>query len=502
MRSLMLILVCALSVSARCVKRQGASTKSPAIQKAGVSKVAPQAGPRRMLLEESSAGLENSTNTASQGDQSNQGDQANKEETDQSNTSTGSGDTSNTDQTSTTNTDGSSKDTQSSEGTSTTNTDGSSKDTSSSDGTSTTNSDGSSKDTSSSEGTSTTKNDGSSKDTQSSEGTSTTNKDDSSKDTSNTENKVPIPSSGPGDVSNPDNDSTNGGDNSGKDSSSSGNNPTSSGAGGSGNATLSTETSPSTGGGRGSGNCGTMKNVCFNAGMQPSMFDGMETASNWITFGLDIPGGTPSSRAKQAHIPMMAFAEHVAKAIELVNGPDAPEWMLTFNEPDYSYVPYNTPTMTGAQAAKAIAPLLAKRGSKTKFVAPVTAAQNDPFLDDFFAACNCKDFFSAYNFHTYEPDAAKTISNIQAYHSKWNDKPLWITEIAPGGSCGKSPETVGQFFKDIFKFAKKSGFVDRVFWNTGNKIDQSDQNVCDSWLMDGSGKPGPLMPIFEAIDCS
>ncbi|KAL8853811.1 MAG: hypothetical protein Q9221_001282 [Calogaya cf. arnoldii] len=449
MRSLMLILVCALSVSARCVKRQGASTKSPAIQKAGVSEVSSQAGPGRKLLEESSAGSGDLTNTANQGDQSNQGDQANKEETDQSNTSTGSGDTSNTDQTSTTNTDGSNKDTSSSESTPTTN------------------------------------NDGSSKDTSSSEGTSTTNNDDSSKDTSNTEN-----------------DSTSSGDNSDNDSSSSGNNPTGSGAGGSGNATLSTETSSSTGGGGSSGNCGTMKNVCFNAGMQPSMFDGMETASNWITFGLDIPGGTPSSRAKQAHIPMMAFEEHVAKAIELVNGPDAPEWMLTFNEPDYSYVPYNTPTMSGEQAAKAIAPLLAKRGSKTKFVAPVTAAQDHPFLDDFFAACNCKDFFSAYNYHTYEPDAAKTISNIQAYHSKWNDKPLWITEIAPGGSCGKSPEIVGQFFKDIFKFAKNSGFVDKVFWNTGNKIDQSDLNVCDSWLMDGSGKPGPLMPIFEAIDCS
>lgn len=231
------------------------------------------------------------------------------------------------------------------------------------------------------------------------------------------------------------------------------------------------------------------------------MFDEMKSASHWITFGLDIPGGSPSPRAKQAHIPMMAFESHVSDTVKLVNGPDAPEWMLTFNEPDYSYMGW-TPKMDGKKAAKAIAPLLAQPGSKTKFVAPVTADPNDPFLEEFFAACNCKDFFSAYNIHSYNPNSAEVIKTMDAYHSKWNDKPLWITEIAPGGGCGKSPDTVGQFMKDIFKFAMNSGYVDKVFWNTGNQIDPKDTNVCDSWLVDASGKPGPLMEKFHAIDCS
>ncbi|CAO1600248.1 MAG: hypothetical protein LQ349_005797 [Xanthoria aureola] len=423
MRSLMLILVCALSVSARCVKKSVASTKSNVVQKAGANKVSSQAGPGRKLLEDSSAGSEelpsltNTTTTTF-----NQSGQSTDQQGSSDTQSSGSSDKSGTDQ------------------------------------------------------------------------TSATSNDDSNKDTSNTEDPVPssIPSSGPGDTS------STGNNDKGKDTSSTDTSSTSSG--GSSNTSSSTHTSSSSGGG-GSGSCGAMKNVCFNGGMNPSMFDKMESASHWITFGLDIPGGSPSPRAKQAHIPMMAFEKHVSDTVKLVNGPDAPEWVLTFNEPDYSYMGW-TPTMDGKTAAAAIAPLLAQPGSKTKYVAPATADPNHPFLEEFFAACNCKDFFSAYNIHSYNPDSAATIKAMDEYHGKWNDKPLWITELAPGGGCGKSPETVGQFFKDMFKFAKNSGYIDKVFWNTGNQIDAKDSNVCDSWLVDGSGKPGPLMDIFNAIDCS
>ncbi|CAL8575938.1 hypothetical protein XPA_001832 [Xanthoria parietina] len=421
MRSLMLILVCALSVSARCVKKSVASTKSNVVQKAGANKVSSQAGPGRKLLEDSSTGsgeFPSLTNTTTTTDQQGPSDQS-SESSDQS---SGSSDTSSTDQ------------------------------------------------------------------------TSHTSNDDSNKDKSNTKDPVPsgMPSSGPGDTS------STGDNDKGQDASSTETSSTSSGD--SSSTSSSTNTSSSSGGG-GSGSCGAMKNVCFNGGMNPSMFDKMESASHWITFGLDIPGGSPSPRAKQAHIPMMAFEKHVNDTVKLVNGPDAPEWVLTFNEPDYSYMGW-TPTMDGKTAAAAIAPLLAQPGSKTKYVAPATADPNHPFLEEFFAACNCKDFFSAYNVHSYNPDSAATIKAMDEYHGKWNDKPLWITELAPGGGCGKSPETVGKFFKDMFKFAKNSGYVDKVFWNTGNQIDAKDSNVCDSWLVDGSGNPGPLMEKFNAIDCS
>ncbi|KAL8684481.1 MAG: hypothetical protein Q9224_006324 [Gallowayella concinna] len=197
-----------------------------------------------------------------------------------------------------------------------------------------------------------------------------------------------------------------------------------------GSGTNDTQTTQTTGSGAPSSSCGSMKGVCFNSGMQPSMYDKMTTASDWITFGMDIPGGPGSSRVQQNHIPMMAFKEHVAAAVKLVNGPNPPEWLLTFNEPDFSYGGF-TPTMSGKEAADAIKDLLASPGSKTKFVAPATADPNHPFLEEFFAACKCKDFFSAYNMHQYNPSSATIIGNINAYHGKWSDKPLWITEIAP-----------------------------------------------------------------------
>ncbi|KAL8929272.1 MAG: hypothetical protein Q9208_001355 [Pyrenodesmia sp. 3 TL-2023] len=256
-------------------------------------------------------------------------------------------------------------------------------------------------------------------------------------------------------------------------------------------------------GSAGSGNCGSLKGVCFNSGMQLSMYDKITTASTWLTFQPTLPGdGICSDRTRQDHAPMMPFARNVEQAVELVNGPNPPPWMLTFNEPDYSYMGF-TPTMSPQEAAEAIKPLLAKPGKSTFYVAPVTADPLSSWVDDFFAACNCKDFFSAYNIHQYQPTAQATISTIESFRARYQDKPIWITEIAPGNAgCKLGWDEVNQYMKDIYKFAKNSGYIDRVFWNTGNQIGSEDTNVCNSWLVDKDGKPGPLLEMYEAIDCT
>ncbi|KAI4233413.1 MAG: hypothetical protein L6R40_007077 [Gallowayella cf. fulva] len=412
MRSLMLILVFALSVSARCVKRTNASKLTPELGKQAAKQQGSQASPGRSLSGTDDFGTNNTLTPVGSQDQ-----------VGQSNGQTQ---------------DGQSNGQQAGDSTS-------------------------------------------SSSSSTAAGASEQTTSPSSSSSSSSSSTTPTPSPSAGDSSSSDTGST----------SSSGSSETS-----------NTQTTQTTGGGGGSGKCGSMKGVCFNSGMKPSMYDEMTTASDWITFGMDIPGGPGSSRAQQDHIPMMAFAKHVPDAVKLVNGPNPPEWLLTFNEPDFSYNGV-TPKMTGKEAADAIKDLLAKPGSKTKFVAPATADPNHPFLEEFFAECKCKDFFSAYNMHQYNPSSAQIISNIKSYHGKWNDKPLWITEVAPGGAnCAMGPNDVGKFMKDIYGFAKGSGFVDKVFWNTGNQIDASDHNVCNSWLVDASGKPGPLLPIFESIDCS
>lgn len=256
-------------------------------------------------------------------------------------------------------------------------------------------------------------------------------------------------------------------------------------------------------GSAGTGNCGSLKGICFNSGMKLSMYDKITTANTWLTFQPTLPGdGICSDRTRQDHAPMMPFASNVAQAVELVNGPYPPPWMLTFNEPDYSYMGF-TPTMSPQEAAEAIKPLLAKPGNNTYYVAPVTADPLSSWVDDFFAACNCRSFFSAYNIHQYQPTSQATIATIESFRARYQDKPIWITEIAPGNAgCKLGWDEVNQYMKDIYKFAKNSGYIDRVFWNTGNQIGSEDTNVCNSWLVDKDGNPGPLLEMYEAIDCT
>lgn len=177
---------------------------------------------------------------------------------------------------------------------------------------------------------------------------------------------------------------------------------------------------------------GGFKGVTFNGGYDVNQFDKIGGADNRITFGLDI-SGTPTDKARRAHIPMMAFATDVAKAVDMVNGANAPEWMLTFNEPDFAYAG-SSPTMSAEEAADKIQDLIKRPGSRTKFVAPVTADPNSDWLPRFYKACKCQSFFSAYNIHIYNPDIEPVKQGLTNFHNKFGDKPIWLTEVAPGGA--------------------------------------------------------------------
>ena len=245
----------------------------------------------------------------------------------------------------------------------------------------------------------------------------------------------------------------------------------------------------------------SLKSVTFNAGYDVNQFDKIGAADRWISFGLDIQG-TPSDKAAAAHIPMMAFDSHVDAAVALVNSDNAPDWMLTFNEPDFPYGG-SSPTMTPQQAADSIQRLLKSPGTKTKFVAPVTAVDQN-WLFEFFDKCGCKDFFSAYNLHIYQPTLQGVTDVLSNFRKGFGDKPLWITEIAPGGanpSCSVGWDAAKDFMSGVYSFAKNSGYIDRVFWNTGNQIDGSDTNVCNSYLLDTGNNPSPLLDHFQSVGC-
>ncbi|KUM66813.1 hypothetical protein ACN42_g236 [Penicillium freii] len=109
-------------------------------------------------------------------------------------------------------------------------------------------------------------------------------------------------------------------------------------------------------------------NIVFNgpknSSQFPEKFSKMPGASNWLTFKF-------GTEPKQ--IPMMGDnKDAVNKAIDAINGPNPPEYLLTFNEPDHDYATGKV-RLTPHNASVLIKPLLESPGKHTKFIAPVPA---------------------------------------------------------------------------------------------------------------------------------
>ncbi|KAK4864649.1 hypothetical protein LT330_009644 [Penicillium expansum] len=102
-------------------------------------------------------------------------------------------------------------------------------------------------------------------------------------------------------------------------------------------------------------------NVVFNSNYNPSQFSQMPGASNWLTFCF-------GTQPKQ--IPMLVNnKDAVDKAIAVVNGPNPPDYLLTFNEPDNDYKTGKV-ILNPKDAADLIKPLLKSPGNHTEFIAP------------------------------------------------------------------------------------------------------------------------------------
>ncbi|KAI4162247.1 MAG: hypothetical protein LQ342_004115 [Letrouitia transgressa] len=267
-----------------------------------------------------------------------------------------------------------------------------------------------------------------------------------------------------------------------------------------------TQITGSGGSGRAAAGCPEfMKGVTFNGGVTPAQVNMIKGLDNWITFGPDIPGGAAEGQAATAFIPMMAFEKDIPRAKEIINS-SHPEWMLTFNEPDHKYdIGPGSPTMEAGYAAQVIQQVKPLAGGTTKFVAPATADPYDPWHDNFYAACDCQNMFSAYNVHLYTTDLAKVNKTLTDFHARFPDKPIWLTEIAPGMAtppCSVPWDAAADFMRGVYRFAKESGFIDRVFWNSGNQLLNGDTNVCNSWLVDAGLQSSPLLDVYASIDCS
>lgn len=230
-----------------------------------------------------------------------------------------------------------------------------------------------------------------------------------------------------------------------------------------------------------------------------SWFSKMPAAKNWITF---------NEHQYEKKIPMLGdTADAVDTAVGMVTGKTPPEFLLTFNEPDWNYTTGKT-KLTPEEAADLIAPLLNATAKHTKFIAPVPAFEMSDWLPTFYEKCKCKDRFYAYNIHVYNRTLDEAKSVIKDFNKKYNDKPLWITEIAPRQANCDAPTNATwakstKFMNDLFAWGQETKYIEKIFWNSGNKIVlHCDTNVAASYLLDGNGNPTPLLAPFNNLTCS
>ncbi|KAI9665517.1 MAG: hypothetical protein M1831_001659 [Alyxoria varia] len=246
-----------------------------------------------------------------------------------------------------------------------------------------------------------------------------------------------------------------------------------------------------------------LKNIMFNGYQNDGTAERVQKwdAASWLA----PVGDTPEEQVmRPGQIAYCSTAPEVDKIVELVNGPDAPEWLLTFNEPDFSYKGMS-PTMDPKTAAQAIQKLKDNRGTKTKYIAPGLADGKSTWMAEFLEACDCADMFHAYNVHVYTPVLEDALARLEAYHKLHGDKPIWVTEIAPGQAeppCSVSTEQAAEYMRGLYRWGKENNeWVERIFWNSGNQI-PDDINVCNSYLMTKEGVDAPLLQDFKDVDCS
>ncbi|KAL9116723.1 MAG: hypothetical protein Q9187_006748 [Circinaria calcarea] len=173
----------------------------------------------------------------------------------------------------------------------------------------------------------------------------------------------------------------------------------------------------------------------------------------------------------QAQIKQCMDPRDVPAALSLITSPNPPEYLVLFNEPDYSYEGY-TPLTSPQESAKALAPIFSAK-TTTKFLSPAVAFTNTKWLNEFNDACgNCIDkHIPIIAAHIYNKLVDQVMLQITTLHNTWPSKRIWITELAPASSpdqgCDLDAKGVINWMQTLLPQIVALGYVDRVFWNHG-----------------------------------
>ncbi|KAA6415321.1 MAG: hypothetical protein FRX48_00036 [Lasallia pustulata] len=228
--------------------------------------------------------------------------------------------------------------------------------------------------------------------------------------------------------------------------------------------------------------------------------------SNWIGFTQDSISNTPSYNnapctpaIDSAQIKICMDPTKVSAALTLITGPSPPTYLELFNEPDFSYEGY-TPLTDPVSAANALAPIF-NATTTTQFLSPAVAYTNSDWLTTFAANCNnCMDKIPIISAHVYAPDPATALNQVATLHATWPSKRIWITELAPASSnsqgCTLDANGVINWMQTVVPYLAQSGYVDRIFWNTG---EHSTMSPCNPSLTNSDGTATPLLQAYASV---
>ena len=78
------------------------------------------------------------------------------------------------------------------------------------------------------------------------------------------------------------------------------------------------------------------------------------------------------------------------------------------------------------------------------------------------------------NAHIYDPDPQRAIDLVKRVRYQFSDKHLWLTEISPTTAgtpgCLLDENGMKDWMNKVLGFAATSGYVDKVFWNSGEYV--------------------------------
>jgi len=104
----------------------------------------------------------------------------------------------------------------------------------------------------------------------------------------------------------------------------------------------------------------------------------------------------------------------------------------------------------------------------------------------------------------YSADVNGAMGLISKFHSIFNDKPLWITEISPtsGQPCDLDENGVESWMNTIFQWSAGQNYIEKLFWNSGNwGSPLPNPSQCNPSLTDQNGNPLPLLNAYGRVQC-